>query len=413
MKLLIAEEALIGRDGHWFEYMNTITKELRKSGETVKVAGNIDATEDILVKLEADPVFPESAWGKRFRSNNWNRLMQIWQHNNNLYSAASDYLEKEGTFDVLFVPTILIDHIFGWRKFVKKYAGKKVKKVVLFFVNGQGTYQGPGKPIIFNTTPNKLLFKQALSTLKREIQEGIVFLGCETREMAREYEEFCGLPFEYLPHPVDVAPFKKELTTKPGLTIAHLGFSRYEKGSDLLQEAIKKYMECYPEADVKFVLQWLNDFQLENGNPCCKDPDLLANPKVEYIDQPLDSKEYAKLIAQTDIMILPYRLRAYYARVSRVAIEAAINSIPMIYTKNSWNESLVEDGHGAGVGFDSESVESLFEAIEETVKSFPDLHRKAEENQPSAFKHYSAETFEEFLKFMTGYAQGEKSLSQP
>lgn len=404
MKLCIAEEALINRDGHWFEYLNTISREFRKSGDTVKIAANKDATEDILSTLNADPVFPESVWGKS-RSDGFpfTRFTRLWTHNRNLYRAANAYIKKQESIDVLFVPTILIDHILGWRKFIKKNIGKNVKKVVLFFVNGQGTYNGPGQPIFFNKTPNKLLFKKALESLKPQIQDGSVLLGCETREMAREYEEFCGLPFEYLPHPVDEVEIDMQNDSGNYITISHLGFSRYEKGSDLIQKAIKRYLKLNPATKVRFVLQWVTDFHLEDGTLCIKDPALVESPNVEYITTSLGSEEYTKLLAQTDIMLLPYRLRAYYARVSRVAIEAAINSIPMIYTKDSWNESLVTDGHGSGVGFESENDESLYKAIEEAVNSYSELKVEAEKNRKNAFEHYSANTFQNYLKFMTGH----------
>jgi glycosyltransferase involved in cell wall biosynthesis len=404
MKLLIAEEALLDRYGHWFEYIKTISDGFRSEGDIVDIAANLEAKQDIVDELNAERVFPENVWVEGIKeSAKLTRIKQMWSHNEKVYNAISKYIDSGKTYDVLFVPTILIDHVLGWRKFAKKYAGSQVKKLVLFFVNGQGIYQGPGKPILFDRAPNKMLFKQALSSLKRKVQEGSVHLACETREMAREYEAFCGLPFEYLPHPVDEAPLNLLENTRKTLSIASLGFSRYEKGSDLLQEAIKMYLNKRQDTSVKFVLQWVKDFYLKDGSLCSKDPELLNNPKVEYLTKPFNSEEYKQLLSETDIMILPYRLQSYYARVSRVAIEAAINSIPMIYTKNSWNESLVKDGHGAGEGFESENVPSLCDAIERAIDNYSEIKATATQNHSHALKHYSAETFQDLLKFMTGF----------
>ena len=412
MKFLIAEEALIDRKGHWFEYITTISNQFRASGDEVKIAANSNAVEEILTELKADAVFPKSAWGKGGSSQSTiGRLKQLWKHNGNLFRAADSYVQEQGEFDVLFVPTILIDHILGWRKFAKKHAGKSVKKIVLFFVNGQGTYQGPDKPILFRKTPNKFLFKHALTSLRSEVENGSVLLGCETQEMAKEYEAFCGLPFHYLPHAVNETPFETEETSPASspITFSHLGFSRFEKGSDLLQEAMKRFFENYPEANVRFLLQWVTDFAMEDGTICSKDETLLSNPKVEYIDKALNSEEYEMLLKQTDVMVLPYRPSSYYARVSRVAIEAAINSIPMIYTKKSWNESLVSDKHGAGMGFHSESVDSLYEAIEYSFKELDALKAEAKARRLSALEHYSAATFENYLKSITGFNSNDQS----
>lgn len=407
MKFLIAEEALIDRKGHWFEYITTISNQFRASGDEVRIAANSNAVEEILTELKADAVFPKSAWGAGDKAkSSFSRLRQLLKHNGNLFKAAESFVEEQGEFDVLFVPTILIDHILGWRKFAKKHAGKKVKKIVLFFVNGQGTYQGPDKPILFQKSPNKFLFKYALSSLKKEVENGTVLLGCETREMAKEYESFCGLPFHYLPHAVNETPLESDVeqSVSSPKTFSHLGFSRFEKGSDLLQQAIIRFFENHPEANVRFLLQWVTDFAMEDGSICRKEQSLLSNPKVEFIDKALNSEEYKALLQQTDVMVLPYRPSSYYARVSRVAIEAAINSVPMIYTKDSWNESLVLDNHGAGIGFDTESVDSLYQAIEDSVNNMDTLKAEAEARRLSALKHYSAATFESYLKSLTGFS---------
>ncbi len=411
MKFLIAEEALIDRKGHWFEYITTISNQFRASGDEVRIAANSQAVEEILNELQADAVFPKNAWRKDGQAqSSFSRLRQVWKHNENLFKASDAYVQEQGEFDVLFVPTILIDHILGWRKFAKKHAGKRVKKILLFFVNGQGTYQGPGKPILFSKSPNKLLFKYALSSLKKEVNNGTVLLGCETKEMAKEYEAFCGLPFHYLPHAVNETPLESNDDESVPLpkTFSHLGFSRFEKGSDLLQQAMKRFFEKHPEANVRFLLQWVTDFAKEDGSICTKEKTLLSNPKVQYIDKALNSEEYKNLLLQTDVMVLPYRPSSYYARVSRVAIEAAINSIPMIYTRDSWNESLVLEHHGAGTGFDTESVDSLYQAIEYSVTHLDTLKKEAEARRLSALEHYSAATFEHYLKSLTGFSSKEK-----
>lgn len=116
---------------------------------------------------------------------------------------------------------------------------------------------------------------------------------------------------------------------------------------------------------------------MPDGTMLGPDPDLVADGRVEFLNDNLDEKAYEALLARTDFVILPYRRNSYHNRVSRVAIEAASRGIPLIYTVGTWNgevaemvgggvvidEGTAEAAAGAGVVIDAESAEAVARAL--------------------------------------------------
>ncbi len=400
MKLLIVEEALRSLEGHWFEYLRAITNGCRRAGDDVTVACHRDAVPEVVEGLAALPTFATSAWDPaylRAGGGAWRRLARIFRHNAGFYRVVRRLLRRRGPFDVVFAPTILIDHLGAWT-LLARTARKDYGQLVLLFVNGHGSYRGPGEPAAFPRTPNTILSRFLLRSLRALVTSGKVVLAAETRAMAAEFTRFCGVPFQCFPHPVefDGAPEADRDDAKE-IVLSCLGFARYEKGSDLLQAAILRVREQRLDlARVRFVIQWLDDFQGPGGVRFGREPALLADPGVEFLSRSFTPPEYRAQLARTDGMILPYRARSYYARVSRVAIEAAMLGIPMVYTRDTWLEELARDG-GAGLGFKDENLEELTGQIIRLVDELAVWRQAAREGATAIRKLYSPESFRECL----------------
>lgn len=397
-RILIVEEALRSVNGHWFEYIKNIAATCRDKGDDVTVAAHEQADDRILSELQARPALPYSAWDKIYDSpRSWQRYLGVLQHNWRHYRAVDRLLQQEKPFDCILAPTLLIHHLIAWTALAHKYRNHKYKRMVLFFVNGQGIYEGPGKPVRFARHPKTALFRRLLKSLQPLVESGQVVLAAETRGMAAEYTRFCGVPFECFPHAVQFAPagaVPRAAPEKP--TFACFGFARHEKGSDLLQEAILEIRQRRPDLPIRFMVQWLDDFELPDGTPVTRHPSLLEDPDVTFITSAFDAATYQSYLEETDGMILPYRARSYYARVSRVAIEAAILGIPMVYTRQTWLEEMVELC-GAGEGFSDENLEDLVGAIIRMAEKI-DLHKaKADSRRELARDLYSAEQFRNCL----------------
>jgi glycosyltransferase involved in cell wall biosynthesis len=183
---------------------------------------------------------------------------------------------------------------------------------------------------------------------------------------------------------------------KPVLVVAP-GVARYEKGSDIFQAAIKLVLKKLEnESPVKFLMQWPEDFDLPDSLRCQPNSDLLKDERVQFSKDLLTGEAYWDFLRQADVIVLPYRSESYRARVSRVAIEAAILGKPMVYTKGTWISEVVAMG-GAGVAIAEETPQSLAEAIQMAIGDLDTLQSEAERGVARVRNFYSVSSFHHLL----------------
>jgi glycosyltransferase involved in cell wall biosynthesis len=177
------------------------------------------------------------------------------------------------------------------------------------------------------------------------------------------------------------------------------GAARWEKGSDVLQAAIRLVLQEKPEIPVNFVFQWLEDFKNEHGLCVSLDPWMREHPKVEVVERYFNEGEIHLRLAETDVMVLPYR-KPYRLRVSRVVIEAMLNGMPVIATEDT---TLLEQAneHGCGLACQEGSAESLARAILQAAANSDLMQRVAKEKAPEVQSNFSVDRFRQLLMNQT------------
>ena len=219
------------------------------------------------------------------------------------------------------------------------------------------------------------------------------------------------------------------------------GAARWEKGSDIFQEAIKLILKAAerPTADpgevalpsqgekaetlktldagcltldsapkataldarhstldsLRFAIQWVEDFRDGEGNMVSIDPWLREHPQVEVIGRYFQGDEYEQRLAQTDVMVLPYR-SPYRLRVSRVVIEAMLKAMPVIATRGTTLLEQAEE-YGIVVGCEEGNAESLARAILQAAANSDLMQRVAKEKAPEVQSNFSVDRFRQIL----------------
>ncbi|HTJ78195.1 MAG TPA: glycosyltransferase [Rariglobus sp.] len=395
MKWLIVEDALRDNHGHWIEYISTFKKGLLDAGDSVEILCDEKAEPWVIERFAAQAVLPESIWHRiGDGAGKLTRLFRIPIHAVKTWLTMRKWLTAHPAPDIIFVPTVLVHHLLGWYLLTTGPLRKCPTRILLFFPNTpvnlvKGTRRG-----MFSDDPTARLFKWLIRRLAPAVQEGKVILGVETIAMRNVLMDLTAAPFTYLPHPVPV--FANIDLAPRVLTFAAYGPGRHEKGSDLLQQAISLHLEANPKSPVRFKIQWLTDFVGADGSMISKLKTLLDAPQVEFITHYFQPGEYARRLAETDVLVLPYRIESYGLRVSRVVIEAMVHGIPIIATAGT---TLTEQAemYGACVECSDGSIDSLLSAIQQVEENYAALRAKAGKQATLAIDHFSVKNFRKLL----------------
>lgn len=411
----IIEDALCNRKGHWFEYLRTFQNGLAAEGDQVRFFASRECAPEVVDVFGAEPVLPKSIWARMSDgAPKWRRLLRIPVHAIATYRAVSKLLAScsarqapistfragRATPDLIFVPTVLVHHLAGWLPLIRRKLQNVPTRVLLFFPNTPLEFDQDGQ-VRLAGEPTAKLFRWYIRRLAPEVASGKVVLGAETRPMAKALSDVTGVPFTYLPHPVEFpansssASVEDVVQKKRSILCGAYGAARADKGSDLLQKAIRQLLEESHEIPARFALQWITDFRDEHGNVVSCDPWLRDHPKAEVIDEYFVGDRYREQLSKTDVLLLPYG-KDYTLRVSRVVIEALAQGKPVVVASGTTLEDQSRE-FGASVTFDNKSVDSLVQALQEGVTNFAKLEQQARHQAAAARDHFSVATFRNIL----------------
>lgn len=394
MRVLITEEALQTGVGHWPSYIGGIARGMRAAGDEVDVLVHREAVPSVLEAVAGTPWFTRNCWLDPRSQGARGGIA----HNLRFRSEVSRWIKSHPTYDWVCGLTMRLQHLLAFALLSLDPRLPRKTRFLLLFVQGFGRYAGPDAPSVFPKTPATLLAKLSFQLLRPAVRSGRVILAAETAGMQEELRRFTGLEVILFPHPVP-APEKGTANVTPehdSITITCPGFARHEKGSDLVQAAIKELLET-PNADhLHFILQWPEPFPMPDGTILGIDPDLAGHPRIEWLNQSLDGTAYEELLGRSDLVILPYRQDSYHHRVSRVAIEAASRGIPLIYTTGTWSGSIAEIA-GGGVEIREETVEAVVAAILVACRDSATLRATTEVGAGAVAKYHSAARFRDLM----------------
>jgi len=360
MNVLIVEEALESQHGHWFQYLRDMVEDGRAAGHRVDVLGHQNACPEIRRTLGAHPVLRRSVWQNNSeRPRRWARIRSLIAHNRSLFEDVAAWAKSRGErYDLTIFPTVRIDHLWALHRLACHHRSQ-LGRLVAIFPEAQGSWNQEGKLI---SPRSSFPLSVVMRWVGRAAASSHILFATESIGLIRQYEAFCGLRLSYLPHTTSMPEHLVwKDSGKKVLDFGLFGFMRYDKGADLLHQALHSNA-FKPQQKLNLHVQWTGDYKLPNGELITQDQQLASQGKVNYIPPFKTSEEYHTWLTRIDAMILPYREGFYKDKLSRVAIDAALVGLPMVYPRRTWLESFVEE-FGAGVPFEPASSDSLAEAV--------------------------------------------------
>jgi glycosyltransferase involved in cell wall biosynthesis len=396
-RLLICEEGLLDYKGHFYSWIKAIRTIHQQAGVEVLVASHAQVNEKIREEFNAFPVYTHNNWSGIYdHKQAWRRYLSVFIHNFRLWRQTRALLRKTGPVDCILLPAVRIHHLLAWRRLCRQELGIGFKRLVLFQVTSEAIYNESFTSFHFKKTAQ--LMKWALAGFKNEVAAGQVVLAGDSHITCKEYETLSGVPFRVFPSPgaglqaASEIPSSKSSTTADIPVFVILGVSFFDKGIDLLQDAILKLLRENPDLNARFIIQWANPTIDYNGRPIPIEDELRNAQQVQLIERVLNEDEYRSFLQQADFVVLPYRRKIYFNRISGVAVEAACAGIPMIVTENTWLEWALKE-FGAGVTIRDGDADDLADKIRVCIKEKTVLLKYASERKKMALEKNSTERY--------------------
>ncbi len=397
-RLLIVEEALRNREGHWFEYNRATKAALQEVGDTdVAILGNITMEPSVASELDAVPHFRFTVWDQIYNQPQaWKRYLGILRHNKRLYDDLTRHLKQSEPYHTVFAPTVVLHHLLGYHRIAKRFGGQHFEQLVLLIRNNIALYDSHGNRTFRRTAQ---FWNWAIRRFTPLIAKGRVRFVTDSKRLADEYEELTGMRFDVLLHPSLVGSAPKAAVTDHRQHTGEVriflpGPARHEKGVDRLLDAAKLLADVPLERKFEVTLQWREAFELQDGSRL--GPDDVgryesANVSFRLIREPLSSDAYLQELQNADVIVLPYRREVYYARISGVAVEAMMLGKPLLFTSDTWIDTVCQQFQ-LGVAM-NDDVAGLTSTLIMIAKEIPRLQSNAIEKQPAVAEYFSSHEF--------------------
>jgi glycosyltransferase involved in cell wall biosynthesis len=397
-RLLICEEALTDFKGHFYSWIKAIRTINESAGVEVMVAGNHRIIREIKDEFKVIPVYTVNSWsGVYDYPQAWRRYAAVFLHNYRVWRQTRSLLKQVGPVDCVILTAVRIHQLLAWRQLCRESLGKDFKRVIIFILTSEAVYDDSFESYKFKGSSR--LIQRVLKSFSADVAKGNVILAGDSHITCREYEALSGVPFKVFPSPAAglqtialPAPKIASADSAEDPCFVILGVSVIDKGIDVLQQAILKLLADDPDLKARFIIQWSTPTIDYNGNLVPIDARLRNARQVQLIETVLDQPGYDTILGSADFIVLPYRKKVYFNRISGVAVEAACAGIPMIVTENTWL-SWAMDEFGAGVTVKENDPEDLAARIVDCIENRQSLKELASEKKQIAHLKNSAETY--------------------
>ena len=394
--LLIFDDGLASKNGHWFEIDKAITVLHAEDGvATTVVCGSTFAFGEELEQAGATvlPLIEHSLWSGRIAGGSGLRhefmgTIKLARH----FRDVLVPIVRENTFDCVLHPSAMLADLLAWAMIPRKLR-RRAGRVALLTRFGVGTYSASQPPAFAR---KHAAWRWLIRWLGPDFASGRFFLLTDSDRLADEYAAVAGVRPAVVCSPRAIASLAAVAERPPWLTFGTLGAARIDKGIHLMQAAIERLVLDAKIADVRFVMQWNRPVFNDDGSVYHRSPVLMAHPQVRYVEETLSSADYDGLFLGIDCMVLPYRRVLYHSQISGVAVEAACAGIPMIYTADTWLSDFVGE-QGTGIAVTDGDVEGLARAIQTMAAEYPAYKTLAVERSAIARARNSPEAFARVL----------------
>ena len=230
--------------------------------------------------------------------------------------------ERFTTEDLVYFPNLLQNQLYAVAQWIDRIPSERrpAVAVMLRFLNHKMLYMQARA----NVGLIPLYYRHAARALVR-IQPRS-FLCADTLELAEAYRKITGQPVLELPNPMDVSSLPVPATVRPAdgrPTIVYQGSTSSIRGFHFLPEIIERSAKLSPRPRFVVQVQSAEAALAMNLRPVLEHLDRLAGDDLRLVRGELTTADFHGLLADSDIVLLPYGPDFYGHGSSGVFTEAA------------------------------------------------------------------------------------------
>ena len=233
-------------------------------------------------------------------------------------------LNKE---DIVFFPTISVVELRGLKQTLQRMGENNLPTFRLLF--RWSLFRGRRQDYS-NELPALGYIQDNFRACEVLYTKGILRFYTDSDRLSEQYNLFSQCMFSVLPIPHTQYPTINIRHEKK--VISYLGDARIEKGFIHLPEIV----DALSSEDVQFQIQ--ANYNIpggEGGIAICRKR-LQQKKNVMLYESALDAGEYTSALSRTDIMLILYDPKQYYARSSGIFAEAIALGIPALVPADTW-----------------------------------------------------------------------------
>jgi glycosyltransferase involved in cell wall biosynthesis len=370
-RLFVLDPGLAHQRGHHMHFAEGIARDAGARGIETHFFVARSAEIDDLAGRPFHKVFRHSFYNDLSPDPYDGALQDFHQGSNTYRDDLAVLLQfRPGAGDLIVQPTASFRTVGGFAKFRLASACTSPAAFLFHHMMPKGIGTAPG-------TLGGAIARMTGRMVTTLATRGRHRIGCTNAVLADKLAaamdvEIPVLPLPHWYEPEDAVPEPVFRPAAPGVaTVAFVGALRKEKGGSRMSEIVDATARA--RIGARLVVQ--------SSDP---DPALLPPMRalheagrIELVERELTDGEFARLVTDATLLLLPYDREPYAERISGLFCLAAACGTPCIVPDGTWMADRIGDGSAAGVAYGGERVEDIVAAMGRAVGDAARLHAEA------------------------------------
>jgi glycosyltransferase involved in cell wall biosynthesis len=297
-----------------------------------------------------------------------------------------------GPDDLVYFPNLLQNQLYAVGQWLNRFPADRrpAVAVMLRFLNHRMVYM-QARP---NASLIPLYYRYGARILAKVQPRS--FLCADTRELAEAYQKITGQPVLELPNPMDVSPFIGRISparAEARPVIVYQGSTSTLRGFHFLPEIIERCAKLSPRPRFVVQVQSGEAARALQLGPTLDQLDRLAGDDLRLIKGAMTSEDYFGMLAEADIVLLPYSPDFYGHGSSGVFTESASLGKVVVVSPNTVPARQGRE-YGLGVVTAAQwTAPAMADAVGTAIQRLPALRQQAAAAAPRFRRENCAEAF--------------------